>query len=237
MGFVENLVIATILVSAVAIFVFIFLFLRFKEQKERKLAGFEETSSHEVSERWPFKVELSVSREEVDKAREELRMLELEREILSNAIRRLYEAHAEGKITEEERDRLAAHYKERMFNVKEAIEKNQSIVALHELEALQKDLIKLFNERFDELNRKIEELRTRLQIEPIKEITPIPIPAPPAPKVKAEKAPSKPTKGKVRRPRRKREEPKKSEAERRIEQIKAEIEKVLARLGQMEVEA
>ena len=49
----------------------------------------------------------SVTRERVKEASEKLRILNLEREILSYAIRRLYEAHAEGRITEEERDRLA----------------------------------------------------------------------------------------------------------------------------------
>ena len=42
-------------------------------------------------------------------AKDELRMLDLERDILGDAIRRLYEAHAEGKITEQERDKLASH--------------------------------------------------------------------------------------------------------------------------------
>ena len=161
---------------------------------------------------------------------------ELEREILSDAIRKLYEAQAEGKISEEERDRLLAYYKERMISVKEAIDKNQSIVALHELEAMQEDLIKLFNERFDELNRKIEELRGKVQVPQINEIKPIQIATPtpsPTPTRASKKTPAK----KRRKERKKAPETKKSEAERRIEEIKAEIEKVLARLGQMEIEA
>jgi len=157
-------------------------------------------------------------------------------EILSDAIRKLYEAHAEGKISEAERDKLLAHYRDRMLSVKEAIEKNQSVVALHELEAMQEDLIKLFNERFDELNRKIEELRARVQVTAVKEIKPIKI-APPTPaEKKSSTKPATKRKGKKRRER-KEAEAKKSAAERRIEEIKAEIERVLARLGQMEVEA
>lgn len=190
----------------------------------------------EFEPRLPFRITKSVTSAEAFRAREELKILDLEREILSNAIRRLYEAHAEGKITEEEREQLARTYKERMRNVKEAIAKNESIVALHELEAMQEDLIKLFNERFDELSRRIEELRAKVPIEePIREITPIPIVKP------VETEMEKPEREKRRRKPRKREArvekpPTKTEAEKRIEEIRAEVEKVLERLGQMEIE-
>jgi len=188
----------------------------------------------QLENKFPFKITRSVRNAEAFRAREELKILDLEREILSNAIRRLYEAHAEGKITEEERERLAQTYKERMKRVKEAIAKNESIVVLHELETMQEDLIKLFNERFDELSRKIEELRAKAEIEePIMEITPIPIAKPvettkPAQKEKRKKV-------KKREPRPEKPSPK-TEAEKRIEEIRAEVEKVLERLGQMEIE-
>jgi len=181
----------------------------------------------------PFKILKTVPKDEAVRAKEELRILELEREILSDAIRRLYEAHAEGKITEEERERLAQTYKSRMMAVKEAISKDESLVALHELEAMQEDLIKLFSERFDELNSKIEELRSKVEIKPVKEIA---IPAVKASTAKPEEKP--PVEAKVRR-KRKRTPAKPSprtEAEKRIEEIRAEVEKVLERLGQMEIE-
>jgi len=170
----------------------------------------------------PSKVEQSVTNVEAKSARDELRTLDLEREILSFAIRRLYEAHAEGKITEDERERLALSYKTRIAELKETISRNESLVALHELEAMRGDLLKLFSERFDEVNGKIEEIRSRIGIKPvIEEPTP-----PPAPPVKEK-----------RRVRRTARPPVKTEAEKRIEEIKAEVEKVLDRLGQIEVEA
>lgn len=223
--------------SAAAVFIFIFLVLKFKEEKKEAVSEpeFSEIGQFNLQS---FKVGRSVSLNQVEKAKEELRILELEREILSDAIRKLYEAHAEGKISEAERDKLLAHYRDRMLSVKEAIEKNQSVVALHELEAMQEDLIKLFNERFNELSKKIEELRARVQVLPVKEIKPIEV-TPPASAER--KPPAEPTTRKKRRRRREERktetEEKKSVAERRIEEIKAEIERVLARLGQMEVEA
>jgi hypothetical protein len=171
----------------------------------------------------PFKVVRTVSQEEAAKAKEELRILDLEREILSDALRKLYEAHAEGKITEEERDRLAQTYKERMMTIKEAIARDESIVALHELEAMQEDLIKLFSERFDEISAKIEELRAKVEAKPIKEVT-----------IQAERPPRKPEAGEKpeaeEKAKKKRKPsprlPPRSEAEKRIEEIRAEVEKV-----------
>ena len=118
----------------------------------------------------PFKISKSVQGNDASHAKDELRILDLEREILSDAIRRLYEAHAEGKITEQERERLAATYKTRMNSVKDSIAKDETIVALHELEGMQEDLMKLFSERFGELSSKVEELRTRIDVKPLKEI-------------------------------------------------------------------
>lgn len=181
----------------------------------------------------PFKIVKSVSSEEAKQAKEELRILDLEREILSDAIRRLYEAHAEGKITEEERERLAQNYKSRMMTIKEAISKDESLVALHELESMQEDLLKLFSERFDELSTKIEELRSKVEAKPIKEI------AIPAPKAQPTEIPEEKPLSEEKAKKKRKPTPKptpRTEAEKRIEEIRAEVEKVLDRLGQMEIE-
>ena len=124
----------------------------------------------------PFKISKSVQSTMASSAKDELRMLDLERDILGDAIRRLYEAHAEGKITEQEREKLAVTYKNRMNTIKESISKDEGIVALHELEGMQEDLMKLFSERFGELTSKVEELRTRIDVKPIREI-PIKMPS------------------------------------------------------------
>ncbi len=185
---------------------------------------------------YPFKISKSVPAEDASHAKDELRILDLEREILSDAIRRLYEAHAEGKITEQERERLGRTYKSRMMTVKDAISKDESVVALHELESMQQDLMKLFSERFDELSSKIEELRTKTEVNPVKEITI----APKAPESETAEAEEKPDEGEKAK-RKKRQTPAKpsprTEAEKRIEEIRAEVEKVLDKLGQMEIES
>jgi len=213
-----------IIISCVAVLVAILSLYAMKGGRKKKEEPLE---MPEVKEGLPSKVERSVTSEDAKKAREELRMLDLEREILSYAIRRLYEAQAEGKISEEERERLALGYKDKMLKIKEAISRSESIVALHELETMEEDLIKLFSERFDEITKKVEDLRTSLELKPIREV-PIPVPSPAPPSALPERE-----KRSIRKP----PAPKKTEAEKRIEEIKAEVEKVLERLGQIEVEA
>jgi len=179
--------------------------------------------------------ERTVTVEEAKEAKDRLKMLDLEREILSFAIRRLYEAQAEGKITEEEREKIAQRYKSRMMKLRDSISKSESVVALHELESMQEDLIKLFSERFDELGKKVEELRTRLEIKAEKEEE-----APTAAVAELpSSAPEASEKEKEKRKARKKPPPTptpKTDAEKRIEEIRAEVEKVLERLGQIEVE-
>jgi hypothetical protein len=193
----------------------------------------------------PFRISKSIQSSTASSAKDELRILDLEREILGDSIRRLYEAQAEGKITEPERDRLAVTYKNRMTIIKESIAKDETIVALHELEGMQEDLMTLFSERFGELTSKVDELRGRIDIKPIKEI-PIKLPTPAPTQMESEdeeeeeeteddedkpkKKPTQPRKAPVEKP------DAKSEAEKRIESIRSEVEKVLDKLGQMEIE-
>ena len=191
----------------------------------------------------PFKVTKSVQTGDASHAKDELRILDLEREILSDSIRRLYEAHAEGKISEQERERLAASYKSRMNAVKESMAKDETIVALHELEGMQEDLMKLFSERFGDLSSKVEELRSKIDVQPVKEV------AVKMPKVamleeaeaeeeEEEEEEEGAGKRKVRKKRVAAAKPSpKSEAEKRIEEIRSEVEKVLDKLGQMEIES
>lgn len=181
-----------------------------KEREPRK-----EVSSG-AKDTWPLQVERSVTAKEVKGAQDSLRTLEVEREVLSHAIRSLYQAEADGKINKSERDRLASSYKERIAQAKDEISRSRSIVALHELEGIRSDLIKLLNNHLGDLSMKIGKLRSRLKIKTV-----------PAPKSKKKK-----------RKRMKRSKaPQKNKAEERIEKIRAEVDKTLERLGQIEIEA
>jgi hypothetical protein len=231
--FDDTLTLAIITIGVVIACLIVVFSMRRRGKKEKKTA---EQEFEADLRGYPFKVSKSVPAEDASHAKEELRILDLEREILSDAIRRLYEAHAEGKITEEERERLAQTYKSRMMTVKDAISKDESVVALHELENMQQDLMKLFSERFDELSSKIEELRTKTEIKSIKEIT-----IAPKSLTTETSAPKEKSTEEEKTKKKKRQAPSKpsprTEAEKRIEEIRAEVEKVLDKLGQMEIES
>jgi hypothetical protein len=194
-----------------------------------------------------FDISKSVPSNTALNAKDELRMLDLEREILSDALRRLYEAQAEGKITEQEREKLAGTYKARMMSIKESISKDETIVALHDLESMQEDLMKLFSERFGELTSKVEELRTRIDVKPIREI-PVKLPSQTsaaemekidnaeAEEEEAEQASGEEKQKRKRKPSEEKTDAK-TEAEKRIDTIRSEVEKVLDKLGQMEIES
>ena len=233
MLFDDALTVAIITVGVIIACLIVVFAIRRQGKKKKKTA--EEELQADLRG-YPFRISKSVPAEDASHAKEELRILDLEREILSDAIRRLYEAHAEGKITEEERERLAQTYKSRMMTVKDAISKDESVVALHELEGMQQDLMKLFSERFDELTSKIEELRTKTEIKPIKEIT-IPPKASTTETSGSEEKPTEEEKAKKKRKPAPAKPSPRTEAEKRIEEIRAEVEKVLDKLGQMEIES
>ena len=222
----DDLPIITFVTVGAIIICAIVIYVTTRRRKRRKVLELKKTETAFTG--LPFKMGKSVSSDDAQRAKGELRTLDLEREILSDAIRRLYEAHAEGKITEEERERLAQTYKSRMMTVKDAISKDESVVALHELEAMQEDLMKLFSDRFDEISGKIEELRAKAETRSIKEIAiqPQDNQATTKPEEKAKKKRKTPPKPSP-----------KTDAEKRIEEIRNEVEKVLDRLGQMEIES
>lgn len=236
----EWLLYALVVGAAVAIVIIVLYATRIRKPKPKTAPATLAVAPAEAwARRYSVTSQHTVTAEEAKEAKERLKTLDLEREILSFAIRRLYEAQAEGKITEEEREQIAQHYKDRMMNVRDNISKHESVVALHELESMQDDLVKLFSERFDELGLKVDELRKRLEIEAAEEeAAPTKIELPTSDLESMEEEPDKEKEKEKRKPRKKptAAPAAKTTAEKRIEEIRAEVEKVLERLGQMEVE-
>jgi outer membrane biosynthesis protein TonB len=108
-------------------------------------------------------------------------------------------------------------------------------VALHELEGMQEDLMKLFSERFGELSSKVEALRSKIDVKAVKEI-PVQMPKPPMLEEPEEAGEEEEEERKKKRKPSEKPSPK-TEAEKRIEEIRSEVEKVLDKLGQMEIES
>ncbi|MBS7614228.1 hypothetical protein KEJ18_00580 [Candidatus Bathyarchaeota archaeon] len=205
----------------------------------------------------PQTVQKSISTEVISEAKEKLRLLDVEREILSDAVRRLYEASAVGKITEAERDQLLQKYSMDLSRIKQGIEKGETIVALNQLEKVRDELIKMFTEQFEEINKKIEDLRQKIglidqstkeaiaseikkelgyldqlkvQVEPQEESKEEKAEEPKQPNEKPAETKKKAIKSKPSH------EQEAGEAEKKVEQILADVEKVLKKLNKMEVE-
>ncbi|GAG45774.1 unnamed protein product, partial [marine sediment metagenome] len=206
----------------------------------RKNGKRKESVSPEISletsfnnQKGPFQVSKSISSTEATRAKSELKLFGLEKEILSDALRKLYAAQADGRITEEEREQIANSYKSRMMSLKDSMSQDESLVALHQLEVMQGDLVKLFSDRFEELSGKVDELRSKVNVSQITEVEE-PILSETSIAPSEEDVFSKTSKRKRKKP----VEPRyATEAEKRIEQIRTDIEKVLDRLGQMEVDS
>jgi len=167
----------------------------------------------------PLTMEYSVVSSDAKVAKDNLRMMEVEQEILSHAIRRLYEVEANGEIDKSERDRLARRYKERMIQVKNVIQHDQSVLALYNMECVQADLMEMFSKHLNDLNTKIGELKARLGMEPV-----------PA-RLAEEK---RKTRRKKRRRKKRSSATIKSEVGQRIGKIQAEVDKALDKLERIE---
>jgi hypothetical protein len=126
-----------------------------------------------------------------------------------------------------------------MMAVKDSMAKDETIVALHELEGMQEDLMKLFSERFGDLTSKVEELRSKIDVTAVKEI-PVQMPKPQMPEEPETAGEEEEEEEEGEKPKKKKKVPAKpspkTEAEKRIEEIRTEVEKVLDKLGQMEIE-
>lgn len=178
-----------------------------------------------------LKVEKSFTLENVNKTKSELRLSSVEREIIGDALTRLYEAAAEGRITEEERDRLAAKYKENITKLDSTIDHSQKIIGLHELEESRAELVKMFQDKFSELNTKIDEIRRGIGV------------IPPVPKEVAEKFSLSPIPEGEEKPRVAEKAPattpstpRRTKADETLDKLRDELQKQLEKLEQIEME-
>jgi hypothetical protein len=102
----------------------------------------------------------TTSLEAVNRARESLKVLRLERQILGSAVTTIYESQTKGMISEAERDRMLERYKVDLKQLEKAISENQDVVDLYDLELERESVIKNYNARLTEIDAKLKELRS-----------------------------------------------------------------------------
>lgn len=83
----------------------------------------------------------------------------LEREILSHAVTRIYEAEAEGKISLEERDRMVERYEKELKRINMALAEIEKQARLEDLEREKEQLRVLIDARIKDIEKDIERLK------------------------------------------------------------------------------
>ncbi len=166
----------------------------------------------------------SVSQEETNKAKDALKLLLLERQILASAVTTIFESESKGLINQLERDHLVEKYKVDLKRLEKTIEGHQRIVDLYELENARQELVKNFNQRMLELETRIQNLKLGNASTPQVHSTQI---APIAQVPAMSHSPNASVK---------RADAEINDAEKRIEQIRSEILEAMDRLEQIETE-
>jgi len=163
---------------------------------------------------------------ELERSRREMRTIVLERDLLSSALMKLYEAETEGRITKEEREMITKRYTTQIKSFESKLKDVELVVEVGELERLRDDLMSLFREKVQNIEARLEQAKERL--------------APPAAELERTRE------AQVRRVERaddlekvierKTARPEVSEAERRVKAIRDEVMEALTKLEQIDLE-
>jgi len=175
----------------------------------------------------PDSLKKSITATDVSKARDRLRLVSLERDIIGDALTKIYEAETKGQINESEKNQLLQRYKTDLKRVDGEIDTQKKTVDLYDLESAKEDLLKSFHEKMLEIDLKIRQIRPSVSITQEEKI----IQTPPSPK--AEPTPPASTGTVKERPAKERP---KNKAEERLETIREEVLKAMERLEQIETE-
>jgi hypothetical protein len=164
--------------------------------------------------------------ESVDQAKNALKVLKLERQIIGSAVTTIYESHSKGVISQAERDLMLEKYKVDLNRLEKSIDENQRVVDLHDLELEREQIIKSFNAKLAEIDAKLGNLKSGSTIQKTTKGT--------ADGEKSNRASQEdnPSHASANND----PLPQVSDSEKRIEQIREEIQQAMDRLEQIETE-
>src|SRR5207253_6930433 len=132
----------------------------------------------------PDTIRKTITESDIAKARNRLRVANLERDIIGDALTKIYEAETKGTINEPEKNQMIQPYKNDLKRVDAEIETYKKTVDLYELEAAKEDLFKRFQATFHDIQARIEKIRPSLNQATPSETKPSE-PEPPAAKTEA----------------------------------------------------
>ena len=104
----------------------------------------------------------TVTADDLERSRREMRTLLLERDLLSAALTKIYEAENEGKITREEREMIAKRYSSQIRDMESKLSDKELIVEVGELEGLRDELMTLFREKIGNIETRLDQAKERL---------------------------------------------------------------------------
>ena len=199
----------------------------------KKKPSQEETPTRPRPEPFPIPdiMRKSVNNTDATKARDRLRLAGLERDILGDALTKIYEAEAKGQINEAEKNQLLQRYKTDLKRVDGELETHQKVVDLYELESAKEDLLKSFHEKMLEIDLKISQIKPHVNTSPSTEVRTVQTSSSTAKTepVSPASAPANTNKERVK------EKPK-NKADEKLETIREEVLKAMERLEQIETE-
>jgi len=167
--------------------------------------------------------ESMVTSADLEKSRREMRTIMVERDLLSSAMMKLYEAETEGRITREEREMISKRYSDQIRDLQSKLKDVELIVEVGELEGLRNDLVSLFEGKIQNIEARLDVARQRLG--------PAAVPPP-----KKEAAPKVEKGTDLEKVVEKRAKSELTEAERRRKEIMDDVMGELARLEQIDIE-
>jgi Mg-chelatase subunit ChlI len=88
----------------------------------------------------------SVTQAQLERSRREMRTMMVERDLLSSALMKVYEAETEGRITKEEREMIAKRYSDQLKEIQGKLKDVELVVEVGELEKLREELVDLFQD-------------------------------------------------------------------------------------------
>ncbi len=169
----------------------------------------------------------TITSNDVSRSRDRLRLASLERDIIGDALTKIYEAETRGQINDSEKNQLLQRYKTDLKRVDGEIDTHKKTVDLYDLESAKEDLLKSFHEKMLEIDLKISQIRPTVTTTTETTATPTEPP-------KTETNPTPPTSN-APKERPAKEKPK-NKAEERLETIREEVLKAMERLEQIETE-
>jgi hypothetical protein len=168
--------------------------------------------------------ETTVTTADLERSRREMRTIMVERDLLSSAMMKLYEAESEGRITREERETISKRYSDQIKDLQAKLKDVELVVEVGELEGLRGELVNLFESKIQNIETRLDVAKQRLgpaaPLSPKKEAA--------VPKVERgtdlEKVVERKSKAEM------------SESEKRVKEIRDEVMDALTRLEQIDIE-